>query len=400
MFKGIFNKVKIRFVDGQIVRRIYLFGIPLIEYKKVDGKLRFSKVKTEHPDNADQRVFYLKVNRVHQTSFNCIQQWLDIADKLNAFCYFVCDNKQMEYEIFNSKSPCYFYPGVGFQFIKSDRVTLKTQISTILSNVERYKLWQRIAYSMMTPFTHALKNGYKHSYNIDADDILLMGDPRLIAQAFIEMENQAEKHDIDCFNLDMFVSKSFGAHWSFGVVYMRAPQKCLDVMKKNLDWRSKSDLHKKFKINYLDTFNFNVDWFFTYLRDSRQLNLKTFCVNNLLICHMPDIAITRHWAFVFQWKNDNIYFPLLDHLYNDKKWATIPIANGIFSIDVGLTPKSYVDFVNHMYWTDYSFENKMLSIANERGLLAKNVYYDYFTTPNPRGYPNLASGNNSSCEVK
>lgn len=400
MLKSIFNKVKIRFVDGQIVRRIYLFGIPLIDYKKVDGKLRFSKVKSQHPDNADQRVFYLKVNRVHQTSFNCIQQWLDIADKLNAFCYFVCDNKQMEYEIFNSKSPCYFYPWVGFQFIKSDRVTLKTQIGTILSKVERYKLWQRIAYSMMTPFTHALKNGYKHSYNIDADDILFMGDPRLIAKAFIEMENQAEKHDIDCFNLDMFVSKSFGAHWSFGVVYMRAPQKCLDVMEKNLDWKSKSDLHKKFRINYLDTFNFNVDWFFTYLRDSKQLNLKTFCINNLLICHMPDIAISRHWAFVFQWKNDNIYFPLLDHLYNDKKWATIPIAKGIFSIDVGLGPKSYVDFVNHMYWTDYSFENKMLAIANERGLLAKNVYYEYFTVPNPRGYPNLASENNSNCEVK
>ena len=105
---------------------------------------------------------------------------------------------------------------------------------------------------------------------------------------------------------------------------------------------------------------------------------------------MPDIAITRHWAFVFQWRNNELYFPLLDHLYNDQKWASIPMSKDILNVDVGLSPNSYTDFVNHMYWTDYSFENRMLDIAKERGTITNSLYQKYHSTPSVRGYPKIA----------
>lgn len=366
------KKIRIHMINGPEIRRIYLFNRPFIQYYYKDGtkKKKWNFCKYKHP-RKDQRVFYLKINRIHQTSYDCIQHWMDAIARLDGFCYFVCDKKAMEYGVF--EKPCWFYND-NYAFIPSDRKTLKTTLKKILSKVEREKLWCRIASSMLTPFTHAAKHGFDKIYNIDADDIIILNKPELIAEALKKAELIAENKNIDCFNLDMFVSKSLGVHWSFGVVYIRNPQKCIDTLNKNTDWRTNVVLHNKFKTNYVNQWNFNVDWLFTFMRDTKQLNLQTFYIHNALVVHMPDIAISRHWAFAFQWQAKDIYFPLIDKLYADKIWARLPIYKECIKIDVGLKADSYIEFMNEFYSTTYWFEHNMLDIAKERKLISAKTY--------------------------
>ena len=378
------KKIKIKFVDGSTVRRIYLFDQPILDITK-RGKCYFSIriARRYKPKSKDQPIFYLKVNRVHQTSYDCLQHWMDIANKMGAFCYIVCDNKEFEYGVF--LKPCFFYHK-SFCIIPSDRKTLKSVVSKFLSGVTRSHLWQRIAHSMLTPFVHAVKNNYVRVYNIDADDIMILVRPEKVAQAFLQMEKIAETRNVDAMNLDMFVSKSFNVHWSFGVVYIRNPRKCIQAIKDNVNWRNDVESQKQFLTSYVSEFNFNVDWLFTFLRDCKKLNLQTFCIQNALVVHMPDIAISRHWAFVFQWKKDRLYFPIISELYRDKKWEYIPIPDDVNKINIGIDELEYSNFANDFYYTDYSFENSMLKIAKYRGTIDSETYKNFFSIPAKRSY--------------
>ena len=377
-----FKKVKIRFTDGSVTKRFYLFGRAVLDVaKKKDGALSIRTPKTWKPKSKDQPIFYLKVNRVHQTSYDCMQHWMDIANKIGAFCYIVCDKKEFEYGMFDK--PCYFYRN-SFQLIPSDRRSLNEVVQKLLSGVERSKLWRRIALSMLTPFVHAEKNKYSRTYNIDADDIMILARPDKIAKALLRMEQIAEDKKVDAMNLDMFVSKSFNVHWSFGVVYMRRPDRCISALKENVVWRKDEENHKKFMTSYVSEFNFNVDWLFTFLRDCKKLNLQTFCIKNAAVIHMPDIAISRHWAFVFQWQDDRLYFPIISEVYQDKKWANVPIPKSVNKIDVGLELNEYSNFMRSFYWTDYWFENSMLNIAKNRRLIDSSIYNKYLSVPEKR----------------
>lgn len=186
-------------------------------------------------------------------------------------------------------------------------------------------------------------------------------------------ENLASKHGFDCINLDMFVSKTFGVHWSFGVVFMRNPRNCIDKIKSNTNWRM-SNLVEKYNTCYIDEFNFNVDWLFTFLRDTQQLKLGTFSINNATVVHMPDISISRHWAFTITWKDKSIEFPLIKYLYKDYMWSSLPINENVIKIDVEINPSEASDFLNTFYKTDYWFEYKILDFALRRGLINSDTY--------------------------
>lgn len=366
------------------IREVYLLNKKIYEYIKFEryNKL-FDKFKTYkfysfngfHQPKQNQRIFYLKVHRVHRTSFDCIRQWLDIAEQMNAFVYFVCDNPEMEAKI---KEMC--LPNRFFDFIKSDRKTLRAEIKKILHKVERQALWERIAYSMITPFIHAKNNNYKISYNIDADDILLCIEPKKICEAFIKAEKYAIDDKIDLLNFDMFYSKSYGVHWSFGVVICANPQKSIEVLKNNTNWRGNKTLIQKYNICWIDKFNFNVDWLFTYFRDTKQLNMKTFYIDKGLVAHMPDIILEHGWAFMIQWENNEIKFPILTNLYDRKVWDKIPIPKDAIKIDVGLQHDDYKRFLCNFYDFGVGFEMDMLDYAKSRNLISQEQYNNYAIT--------------------
>lgn len=367
------------------IREIYLFGRKIYEYIKISRYNKsVNKIKTYkfysvgrfHRPKNNQRIFYLKVHRVHRTSFDCIRQWLDIAEKMNAFIYFVCDNPEMELKI---KQMC--LPNRFFAFIKSDRHTLKPEIKKILHKVERQALWERIAYSMITPFLHAQKNNYLISYNIDADDILLCINPQKISEAFKKAEKYAIDNKIDLLNFDMFYSKSYGVHWSFGIVICTNHQKTINTIRKNTNWRNNKNLIANYNICWIDKFNFNVDWLFTYFRDTKQLNMKTFYIDKGLVVHMPDIILEHGWAFMIQWENNEIKFPILTNLYDRKVWDTIQIPQNAIKIDVGLNTDDYRKFLCNFYDFGVGFEMDMLNYAKERSLISDDLYNKYAQTP-------------------
>lgn len=361
------------------IRRIYLFNIPLFQYIKIRRnrkKYKFYSLIKRNMPSENQRIFYLKVHRVHKLSIDCIKQWVNIVTALNGFIYFVCDNPKMESDIFN----CIQFSKKNFDFIKSDRKTLKNEIEQILNKVERAPMWKRIAYSMLTPFLHAQKNNYKISYNIDADDILICDDPNIIAEAIKKAETYAINNNLDLFNLDMVYSKSFGVHWSFGVVMCLNPKKCIDIVKKNVNWRINQELIDKYNICWINKFNFNVDWLFTYLRDTNQLNMKTFYIENGLVIHMPDLMLEHGWAFVLQWKNNHIQFPLLTNTYNKKIWDIMPIPEKCVKIDVGVEENDYKNFLKNFYDYGVGFELDMLNYAKERNLISDDLFRHYAST--------------------
>ena len=367
---------------GRLIRKVvFLLGMPVYQYIKQSKNLKLKKhyslVLDKFKPEKDQRIFYLKVHRVHKTSIDCVKQWVKIARKMNAFIYFVCDNPQMEKDIKRKIK----FKDYNFRFIKSDRKSLKSEVLKILDNVERAKLWQRIAYSMLTPFLHADKYGHNLSYNIDADDILLCMGPDKISEAFFEAEKYAKKNNIDLFNFDMFYTKSFGVHWSFGIVMCTNPKKCLNAIKANTNWHDNRKFQETFNICWLNKYNFNIDWFFTYLRDTRQLNMKTFYIENGMVAHMPDYILEHGWSFLIKWQEGNVYFPILSNLYDCKTWNSLSIPSEAVKIDVGLNCNSSQDFFKRFYNFSVFFEKDMLNYAKTRGLISDVLFQRYSSTP-------------------
>lgn len=361
--------------------QILFAGLPVIQYIKIrrnkKKKKLFMPVNITKPA-IGQRIFYLKVNRIHKTSFDCIQHWVNIISYLNGYIFFVCDNKKLKNLIYKNIT----FADMNFSFIPSDKKTLKNEISYILDGVTNKLMWQRIAFAMTTAFAHAYKNNYKLSYNIDADDILLYSDAKFIAKAFEKAELYAKENNLDLFNLDMFVSKSFGVHWSFGVVMCLSPQRCFNTLKNNINWRKNKQLINKYKTVYINKFNYNIDWFFTFIRDTQQLRIKTFYIENLLVAHMPDYILEHGWAFMFRWSNGSLKFPILETFYDtefyNEQIRNIPIYEDCVKIDVDLGGISYKKaFMNFYYWSLYGqidFQMDMLNYAIQRNKISLETY--------------------------
>jgi len=368
-------KVKIRYLPD--VMRFYILGRFVFQYTVIGGKRKFS-LAGKQDARKGQRVFYLKINRQHHTSYQCIGYWINNAAVADAFCYFVCDNKKMEYEVFRNVK----FNNLNFSFISSDKKTLRTTIKRMLNGISGRR-WRPVAYAMLTPFLHAAKNSFACSYNIDADDILICLMPDLVKNALAKVEEFAEEKELDCFNLDMFVSRSFGTHWSFGVVYVRTPAKCLEAVKKNENWKENSYLIEKYKTEYILEHNWkqrddNIDWIFTFLRDTEQLKLETFYIENARVVHMPDRLMDYWGPFLLHWKNNNVFVPLLNYFYNDGLWGALPIAKGLIKIDVGLTDEDFWHYMHFVNGTnDKTLWLKCLENALVQGRIGNEIYNKY-----------------------
>lgn len=375
--KNKFIEIRIIHIRIREIIRFYILGKPILQciqiFKRNKKRLLISFVKPKRPREG-QRIFYLKVNRETDTAYNSIQQWVDIAKEMNSFIYFVCDNERFRKHIYNIIK----FHNDNFRFIESDRKTLKPEISKLFHNTQNYKHWQRVAYSMFTPFLDAAKNNYAITYNIDGDDLILCAPPEKISEALKTAEEYAINNNLDLFNLDLFVSRTYGTHWSFGVVICTNPDKCLNVIRKNISWRNNTEMIKKYKLIYLNKYNFNADWLFTFLRDTEQLNVQTFYIENLYITHEPDKLIRPGWSYIMQYKQDKIIYPFSELIYKNKSQSSIPIYPTSIKFDIGLKDDDYITFSNYLFDKNY-LNNKttMFKFAKARGLLNFKRYENY-----------------------
>lgn len=288
------------------------------------------------------------------------------------YIYFVCDKKEFASEIMKK----IHFHNLDFDFISSDRITLRKEVEQILKHSSAK--WRRVAYALLTPFTHAIKNKFQNIYNIDADDLELLISADKAAQALYKAEEAAKENKIDCFSYDMHCSWTFGVAWGFGIAYVKDPNKCITVLRDNLDWMCHHNAIKNEEGVLIDELpNGNIDGFFNFLRLSHQLKCSSFYIENCHLVHMPDVLLDR-WLRLVKHSQGNISFPLLQLLYNEKKFYSMPIASECHKIDIQLDEADFYNYMRGEKLSQMNFNrNVELKRAKKLGMVSQDVYNKY-----------------------
>ena len=280
--------------------------------------------------------FYLKVNRLDGYCFYNLQHWIDIVYQLDYDFYIVCDNIKLENRILRNV----VFKDLNIKFIKS----IKNRISKkIVKNTASHD-WYNAGYAHLTTFLHAKKYNFKEFWNIDADDTMLCMEPKKCCEAIKQAENYAKEKDISAFSLDMWRSITKGEHWSFGVTYIRQNIDYLKIFNeiKNCSWIE----NYEFKIK-----SWNIDLFFNYLKDFKNINLQNFYIENLTFFHFGDFLFNIISSGIYVYKNGCIEFPIIKQIYENDEYSKIPINNECVKFDLNLP----VD-----YCKNYIFNNKIV----------------------------------------
>lgn len=317
----LFEKIKIRLKNGKSTQ-FRICDIPVLQISEAKGKKKIIlPFFNKHEINKNTPVFYLKVNSQADYLFLCLQHWIKVIDSIGADYYILCDNKKIERNILKK----IIFPNSNIKFIKSNKSSyLKKIVKTIAS-----PFWVNATYANLTTFLHAKQNGITSFWNIDADDTLFCISPEKNAILLNKVKEYAEKNNIDAFSFDMHMSRTKGKHWSFGITYTRTAINWFEIFNKNKDtsWRN----------NYLDfDTNFNLDWFFTHLRNSKIAKCETFYVENVRFIHQGDLINNPIYAWIGEYKNNKILFPILLHLYGSKKYGEIEIFKDVIKIDADI----------------------------------------------------------------
>lgn len=269
-----------------------------------------------------EKAFYLKINRGEEFAFKNLSRWIDVSYLLGADCYIICDDEEIE-KMVHTKLLLYR----DIVFIKSER---HGAIYDIVENIAN-RNWKNAAYAHLTSFAHSYEN-YSYFWNIDADDTRFCVSIDRMAQILLDVQNYAEKNQIDCFSLDMWRSETRGKHWSFGVSYINGGINWIGLCKQRC--RDEGYLQ-------LDTEgNRNIDWFFTYLKQCTERKIETFYVENLKFIHYTtDFFEKPIGAGLYHWGKGKLTYPLVEYGAGIKELGSYPIARDVRKIDVGLTDK-------------------------------------------------------------
>ncbi len=271
-------------------------------------------------------IFYLKVNRLIDYTIRNLQTWIRAIGLFeNSYVYVLCDNDALSERILNEVD----FNGLSWQFLKSCR---DERYLKLVENISVAK-WHNAAYAHLTPFIHASENAYTEGYwNIDADDTLICASPEHQKEILETAREYAETHNIDLFSLDMWRSRSYGMHWSFGITYTNGNVNWLDVMKKHQSCKDGS--------RYFMNGNHpkNIDEYFTYIKAiESDVKIETFCIDNLLFVHYSDDFIMNPiTSGVYRWSEGMLEFPIIKYVYGINSLGDIAIAEDVVRLDIGL----------------------------------------------------------------
>lgn len=270
--------------------------------------------KHQHQTNAwvdpNQPVMYFKINRMSDYAKPCIQHWVNIAYYMKADYYFVCDNKSLEYYILRTVN----FPGADIKFIPS----IRKEIRTVCKNIATSR-WENATYAHLTPFYHARKIGAKKFWAIDADDTMICLKHCRSAQVLNTVQDSAEKNNDAVTSLDMWSSRTLGRHWSWGVAFVNNTIDFIHIFTENQD-QNWITFYRKINID-----SYNLDWFFTYLRDYKKIRIKTFYVENLYFIHWGSILRSPIFSGIFFWQTEKLIFPVLNNIFLYKQAGIIDV---------------------------------------------------------------------------
>lgn len=344
------QKQKIYYTNGKYIL-FKILGIPVLQYIKTHNKKKRIKFPFLRQQNKQSLMFYLKYNSPNFHSIWCLHKWIETISNIGGRYVIVCDNPKLEEKIIANTT----FNDDYYKFIKSDRRTLKHIIKNICD-----KIWINAGFSHLTTFTHAKANNIEEFWNIDVDDTTFFDTPENIARSLKKVMEYSKENDLDVFSYDMHTTRFNNKHWSFGITYTRNNSKLLEIIKnaKTKEWQKKySDLQKLFGA-------FNLDWYFTYLRDSNIIKAKTFDINNLYFAHWgfaTPTALTR----LVQVEYDNIlYFPLATSLCNIEYMQKISISDDVVVFETGVKKEESLKNLSDIL-SSYELRIKNSTSSNE-----------------------------------
>lgn len=313
--------IKTKLYDNKSLFRLYLGDILLFQYIKNDDN-KIANIKLfpnlgSYPDLSSNSnpVLYLKINRADEAALMCMQYWLNIANFMNSDIYIICDKKEIKYKLLKTLQ----FKNENIKFIKSVVNPIKNIIKTICS-----PCWEKARYAHFTTFYYSIKNNIENYWNIDADDTTFLCRPSISTEILQKVAKYADDNDINAFSLDMWRSRSYGKHWSFGITYQK---------NKDCSWQ-----------------NFN------YLREYSKLKIQNWYVEDLYFLHWGNFFLHVIQSSLCNWKDGNLSFPIIEKIYENKDFGIVPIHNSCIKFNVGLTKKEFLDFI-HNYSCIHFYHN-------------------------------------------
>lgn len=267
-----------------------------------------------------KKAIYLKINRCEEFAMRNLSRWIDVSYLMDADCYILCDDDFIVEKINDElllSDMCYF--------IKSDKGLWSTKIVESIAN----RNWKNAAYAHLTTFIHAKDNEYTEFWNIDADDTMICLTVDRIKELLENVESRAKANNIDCFSLDMWRTKWKGEHWSFGITYTSACVNWKEIITQYCD-------DEEYK-NIKNAMNYNIDCFFSYLKDNADVRIETFYVENLKFIHYSNDFFKGLISSAFyHWKQGKLMYPIMNVCVGIDEMSEYDIYDDVIGIDIGI----------------------------------------------------------------
>lgn len=277
----------------------------------------------------EEMVFYLKINRNERYTFRNLQHWIHIIECIpDSRGYILCDDKDLQQAVLEQVA----FRKDTVTFMESCRAS--EEVDYIVSNVTSGR-WQNAGYAHISTFWHARENQYPCFWNIDADDTCICLAPLRVYEALTKIEKYAKNDKVDAFSLDMWVTRTKGYHWSFGITYINNTIDWFGVMKEHCQ----DEIFKAGQIK-------NVDGYFSCLKMRTNLKIETFYLENLKFVHYSDDFLKRPDASgFFHWKEGKLHLPILKYCMGMEDIGLLNIPKGLIEFDIGITDEEMTGFL-------------------------------------------------------
>lgn len=277
--------------------------------------------------------FYLKVNRLDENTILCVQHWLDVVSLTGRDFYIVCDNPLLKKYIL---SKCAF-ESMNIKFLRS----MRRRLRPIAKNLYTH-WWGNAALAHMTPFYHSLDNDYEKHWDIDADDMIFLLEDKKILDILMNVERITEEENLNAMSLDVHNSRSNGVHWSLGILFVNDNASiCLELEKEtSTKW-----------MNSLADYDhvYNLDWYFTYLRNSKALKLSSFYVENAYFIHWGSFLTSPIGCGIYFWRKGKLIDKIIDGVFNNEEIGIRSMVDS-YCIDIDLDGTEGCEFWLNYIW--------------------------------------------------
>lgn len=342
MLEKIFKRISIKSKIGKF-RRIYLFTVPVIQYE-INNKKNFSlpllHIFVRSKPDLNKPLFYLKFNSSNfGFSLPCLRKWIEVVEAMDGHYYIICDKKPLldsirHFMVWDSPY------SAEAHFIKSDTKTLKKAVKNICT-----PSWTKAGFAHLTCFTHSLKFGVEEFFNIDADDTMFFENAQNIASSLKQLMSYAQTNDIDVFSLDMHQTRFYGKHFSFGVSFIRHNLKLVDMIKgvNSKAWQKEYESLEPITAN-----QFNLDWYFTYLRDKALINAKSYNIENVYFAHFGFATITALSKLIQICDGKFLHFPFAYEINSKECLKFIALKKEVVCLNTGIKKEESLKHLDKM----------------------------------------------------